>query len=127
LADLGLTPGLAFRAQRLYAIPRWLLRGQIQHALDTGRELTTRWLLQKCESHIQRERNLERQPGGRIEDLHALASSGRKFGTIYMDPAWEIPGVTLPYASMTPEEMAALPIRELANPQRCHVHIWTLS
>jgi N6-adenosine-specific RNA methylase IME4 len=34
--------------------------------------------------------------------------------------------MTLPYPSMTPEEMAALPISELANPDRCHLHLWTL-
>jgi len=127
LCDLGLTPSLAFRARRLAAIPRRVRDAMIQEALDTHRELTRSWLLQKCESYVQRQRNLQPQPGGHIDDLYALVASGRRFGTIYMDPPYEMPGHTLPYQTMTPEEIAALPVQELADPHRCHLHLWTLS
>jgi N6-adenosine-specific RNA methylase IME4 len=126
LRDLGLSPGIAHRALRLAALPRWLREGTIRYALDHQREMTTKWLLMRCESDMQRQRNLEPQPGGRVEDLFALASSGQKFGCLYLDPPWPIPGLTLPYPSMTLEEIAALPIRELADPRRCHLHIWCL-
>ena len=71
-------------------------------------------------------RNLEPQVGGRIDDLYELVRQGRRFGTLYMDPAWRVPGVTLPYPSMSFDEIAALPINELGDPIRCHLHLWAL-
>jgi N6-adenosine-specific RNA methylase IME4 len=121
-----LRPHVVNRALRLANIPPWLKDKVFRDALDTGREITMRWYLIQCESHLQRERNLEPQIGGRVEDLYELIGAGRRFGTIYIDLPWPIPGVVLPYPTMTPEHMAALPIRQLANPERCHLHMWAL-
>lgn len=122
--DFGLKPDVVVRALRLSKIPSWL-KG-IRDAFDTGRAITICRYLMQCESHLQREKNLEAQPGGRVEDLDELIRAGRRFGTIYMDLPWPIPGLVLPYQTMTPEQMSALPITELAGPKRCHLHLWTI-
>src|SRR5438105_5032915 len=126
LRDFGLSPAHACRCRRLHKIPRWLLDREVQVAIDTGRELTLRWIFNKCESYLQRQHNLEPQVGGQVEDLHDLIRAGRRFGTIYIDLPWPIPGCTLPYPTMTPNEMAALPINQLADPVKCYLHMWAL-
>ena len=74
------------RALRLANIPTWLKKKVIQDAVDLRREITMRWFLLQCESHLQRLKNLEPQPGGRVDDLYELVRVGRRFGTIYLDP-----------------------------------------
>ena len=124
--DFGLMPHIVSRALRLANIPTWLKKKVIQDAVDLRREITMRWFLLQCESHLQRLKNLEPQPGGRVDDLYELVRVGRRFGTIYLDPPWEIPGTTLPYPTMTVQQIMDLPIHELAHPERCHLHLWTL-
>src|ERR1051325_6905680 len=126
LRDLGMKPYEARRYRRLNTIPSAMRIGVMRHAIDTGREITTNWVIEQCEAAIQRQKNLEPQPGGRIEDLYELTREGRRFGTILIDAPWQVPGVILPYPSMTPEQIAALPIDKLADPVRCHLHMWVL-
>jgi N6-adenosine-specific RNA methylase IME4 len=63
-------------------------------------------------------------------DLAALSSRAMKFGCIYADPPWQYSnqgtrGATGDhYAGMSVDEIAALPIRELAA-DNAHLHFWT--
>lgn len=71
-----------------------------------------------------------------ISDLTDLADSGKKFGTIYADPPWEydnratrsnVAGIykfTDGKNTMTPEQVAALPVSSIAADQ-AHLHLWT--
>ena len=69
-----------------------------------------------------------RPPCVAVSDLAALA--GQKFGCIYADPPWKYGnqstrGATdLHYQTMTLEEIAALPVANLAA-DRSHLHLWT--
>lgn len=68
--------------------------------------------------------------GCTVDDLHALAASGRRFGCIYADPPWRYDNAATRgaagdhYDTMTVEEMAALPVGSLAA-DACHLHLWT--
>jgi N6-adenosine-specific RNA methylase IME4 len=67
---------------------------------------------------------------GRIEDLHAAAEAGLKYGTIYADPPWLYgnqgtrAATSKHYDGMTVGEIAALPIDKLAADD-AHLHLWT--
>ena len=63
-------------------------------------------------------------------DLGSLVASGRRFGTIYVDPPWRYRNTRTGgaaerhYPTMAVEDIAALPVRELAAEQ-AHLHLWT--
>lgn len=55
----------------------------------------------------------------------------QKYKTIYIDPPWEEKGggkikrgCDRHYKTMKLEEIAALPIKELADPNGCHLYMW---
>ncbi len=68
--------------------------------------------------------------GAAVADLAGLVASGRRFGCIYADPPWRYDNrVTRAaaenhYATMALEELATLPVGELAA-ERSHLHLWT--
>ena len=63
-------------------------------------------------------------------ELEVLIARGMKFGTVYADPPWlyENQGTRAAtsnhYGGMTIEEIAALPIAQLAT-ENAHLHLWT--
>lgn len=63
-------------------------------------------------------------------DLERLIKAGKKFGTIYADPPWKYSNQATRaatdnhYQTLTPEEIAALPIQEIVKDQ-AHLHLWT--
>lgn len=65
-----------------------------------------------------------------VSDLSALVSAGKKFGTIYADPPWSYSNqgtraaTNNHYVTMTVDEIASLPVRELSA-ERSHLHLWT--
>lgn len=65
-----------------------------------------------------------------VDDLEKLMADGRKYGTIYADPPWAYgnqgtrAATDNHYPTMTVEEIAALPIAELAA-ENAHLHLWT--
>jgi len=68
--------------------------------------------------------------GCTTDDLRRLADRGLRFGTVYADPPWPYQnqatrGATgRHYPAMSIDEMAALPIAELAA-DASHLHLWT--
>lgn len=61
-----------------------------------------------------------------VDLLDTLVNRGAKFGCIYADPPWKYdrsPRGATPYQTMSLEELAALPVRELAAPDS-HLHLW---
>lgn len=69
------------------------------------------------------------EPCCTTDDLAKLAA-GSKFGCIYADPPWNYgnqgtrAATDNHYATMTIDDIAALPVAELAADE-CHLHLWT--
>lgn len=79
----------------------------------------------------QVEENLPRQFETCAEsDLQRLVDAGQKFGTIYADPPWSYSNQATRastdnhYDTMSVEEIAALPIKQLSA-ENAHLHLWT--
>ena len=124
LSDLGVTRKLSSRSQKLARVPARLFEGFIRGAQRAENEISTRALLNLADRKMAAQRNRRKIVGGVVDDLFEFARSGPKMGCIYLDPPWSIPGASvLPYQTMAPEELAQLPVMELAAP-RCHLHIW---
>jgi N6-adenosine-specific RNA methylase IME4 len=123
LSDLGIDRKMSMRSQQLATVPLSIFDKFIRDTLAQGKELYTRNLLNISERRAATARNKLPMPGGQIDDLHSLVRAKRKFGTIYCDVPWDVPGNPPPYPVLTFDELAALPIPELAA-QRCHLHLW---
>ncbi len=68
-------------------------------------------------------------PGYMVSDLKTLVARGCKFCTILADPPWKFDrsprgAAAHHYPTMTVDEIAALPVAELAA-EVCHLHLWT--
>ena len=65
-----------------------------------------------------------------ISSLEAIVASGRKFATIYADPPWPYQNRATRaaaenhYSTMTIEQIAELPIQDVAL-DAAHLHLWT--
>ena len=127
MSDLGVRDRkLSHRAQRLAAIPQRDFDSWLQQADRHQLEITTRLLLTICEQRQAAARNRKRIIGGRVDDLVAFARQ-HKMGCITIDPPLAPNrGWALPYMTMSLDELQKLPIRDLASPDRCHLHVWTL-
>lgn len=126
LSDLGITKALSHRAQRLAAIDEHDFEDWLQEAWRRDREIVTRDLLAVAEQRQAAERNRRNVVGGQVDDLHALIRTGFRAGCILIDPPWDRPGSSVPYETIGFDELAALPIRDLADPHRAHLHVWSL-
>jgi len=121
------------RAQRLATVPFEAIEAKIKEATERGEKVK----LGRVVKAIERERKrAEAEAAGQGEqsetaaDLKALLAAGQKFGCIYADPPWRYEnqgtrGSTDDhYVTMTVEQIAAMPVAELAA-ESAHLHIWT--
>ncbi len=74
---------------------------------------------------------MKRRPatGHTVARLETLVARGSRFNTIYADPPWRYGrtprgAAARHYATMTADEIAALPVAALAA-DVCHLHLWT--
>jgi len=126
LSDLGVPDRkISHRAQRIAALAAREFETYLREAHSAGWEITTRHLLTICEQRQAAARNRKRIVGGRVDDLGAFARN-HKMGCIMIDPPWPNGGWVLPYRTTTLDELQKLPIQNLASPDRCHLHVWTL-
>jgi N6-adenosine-specific RNA methylase IME4 len=78
---------------------------------------------------IRRPAPAAHEPGCTVADLHALVASGRRFGCIYADPPWRYGNggtdnaASKQYPTMSCEDIAALPVGDLAA-SPAHLHLW---
>jgi N6-adenosine-specific RNA methylase IME4 len=69
-------------------------------------------------------------PGCTLADIQTLVDAGEVFGTVYADPPWRYgnqgtrAATDNHYPTMTPEQVAALPVGDLAADD-AHLHLWT--
>jgi N6-adenosine-specific RNA methylase IME4 len=116
-------------------IPQRLYRKWIEKNVLRQKELTLSGLL-KIGKQTREEKELEElrakghqdQPG-LIKDLGTVLHDWR---CVYADPPWsygdsKVPGggVGHQYSTMTLDDIAALPIGDLAHPDGCHLWLWT--
>jgi N6-adenosine-specific RNA methylase IME4 len=131
-----LPPGVlrieSHRWQKLAALSDDQFEDHVKETREAHKEVTTqgvyrlaRSLERKTEQHKGHPEN-----GCTVADLRRLIADGRKFGTIYADPPWRYDNqgtraaTDNHYVTMTIEDLAALPIADLAA-EKSHLHLWT--
>lgn len=131
-------------------VPKWN-PGQTETELDGWLERTIKGRtpeemeqLHRILNHAATRVRVENKPESKIVQLPPLSSNsdndifisdlaqlnGKKFSCIYADPPWKYSNqgtrasTDNHYSTMTVEEIAVLPIGELAE-ENCHLHLWT--
>jgi hypothetical protein len=134
LRDLpdGITRNESSKFQKLASISDIHFEHWLVTCRDKGIEITTKGALKLAKALAR-----ERQEGPRFQsaegaahDLQELVASGQRFGCLYVDPPWEY-GNTISngaaanhYPTQTLQELAALPVKDLAA-AAAHIHLWT--
>ncbi len=102
----------------------------LEAALVTGR-ITPELKRKEIPALIPQEPPRRRPPEtSTVQELSELVHAGKKFGAIYMDPPWSYENratraaADSHYRTMPLEEIAALPVKELAA-ESSHLHLWT--
>lgn len=94
---------------------------------NTIRGIYVRKKMDRKRSTIETPRNFDTCT---IKDLYSLIEAGKAFSTIYADPPWQYSNQATRastdkhYETMTPEQIAELPISQLTN-DKAHLHLWT--
>src|SRR5258706_79223 len=134
LAEAGIDKKLASRAQKISAIPSV----KFEEMVAEGREEVQRFAEKRVVKEIKIAQardsyDARAESGGGVEDLHALAASGKKFAVILADPPWheltwsERGGLRAPqsrYDTMTAAEVATLPVQP-ASAKASVLLLWT--
>jgi N6-adenosine-specific RNA methylase IME4 len=118
---------------------RWQMVSKVEEGLferflaetrDSEKEITQASLLKIAKKGKGRQKwQADGSPCCKVKDLARLVSLGKKFGAIYADPPWQYGNQTTRaatdnhYPTMTIEEIAALPVGDLAAKQS-HLHLW---
>jgi len=134
LIDLGINRMQSSRWQRAATIPESVFEAYIQETKEREDEITTNAILAIVHARLKEERIQEiiNTPSdtSSVDDLYRLIDAGKKFGTIYADPPWRYDNQATRastnnhYRTMNPDEIAALPISQLAADDS-HLHLWT--
>jgi N6-adenosine-specific RNA methylase IME4 len=135
LASLGIEKTRAHRWQLEASVPEEDFDRHVRAVRDSGRELTGAGLLklakQIAAQTTEQEEATDPDYGCRVvADLADLISEGERFATVYADPPWryENQGTRAAtdnhYLTMSVEEIAALPVRGVAD-ENAHLHLWT--
>jgi N6-adenosine-specific RNA methylase IME4 len=139
LKEIGVTPKLSAKAQKAAAIEENDFEDLVTSARDrirSGKAIVIDPVVAaEKASDIQRRRDAHAERtkgGGCIEDLFALARSGRKFGSIGMDPQWKFiarsdagdgRSANIHYKTEEVDKIKELPIEALAADD-CALYMW---
>jgi len=137
LAQVGINKDEAHEAEKLARVDDLELSAYLDEQKRAGKVTTSasvvRALVRKTPKAVPTDpvfaAGLE---GTELEDLFAARTRGIKFGTIYADPPWSYDNTSSNgaaenhYATMSLEELHALPIGELAA-DNAHLHLWATS
>jgi N6-adenosine-specific RNA methylase IME4 len=136
LADLGIGKMDSHRWQRIAAVPEETFEAHLAHTCAAGEELTTAGVLRLAAQVRKAEADASARSVSSgcctVDDLHELVRTGQRFGTLYLDPPWryELRPDDLthrgrcPYPTMALDEIASLPVAELAA-DKSLCHLWT--
>jgi N6-adenosine-specific RNA methylase IME4 len=134
LGSQGIDKNLAHQARTLGA----LSDEQFERVVTDTRDAVSRAIktvVKASEIEQARETYEERKgQGGKVDDLHALAASGKRFSVIYADPPWEFKvysgkgkqrSADRHYDTAGLDDIASLPIEALAAPD-CALFLWAV-
>lgn len=133
LDDLGISKKQSHRWKQIASIPEDDFDKHIEGKKQNKEEITSVDLLKKAKKIKKNETLKENEPSINacsIIDLNILLDKGIKFKTIYADPPWNYSNQATRastdnhYKTMTVDEIAALPVKELAD-TNAHLHLWT--
>jgi N6-adenosine-specific RNA methylase IME4 len=123
LADLGVSKTQSSRWQKLAALDADKFERHVERAGVNAYDRMTRRFIREGEmAEAQRRRRGIIEQGCTVDDLVALAESGKRFPVIYADPPWPFTAwselasghLTEHYETSTIDEIKALPVAPLA-------------
>jgi N6-adenosine-specific RNA methylase IME4 len=123
LADLGVSKTQSSRWQKLAALDADKFEPHVERAGTNAYDRMTRRFVKEGEmAEAQRRRRSITEQGSTVDDLVALAASGKRFPVIYADPPWPFTAwselaschVSGHYETSTIDEIKALPVAPLA-------------
>jgi N6-adenosine-specific RNA methylase IME4 len=130
LDEIGISRKQSSRWQAIASIPEPVFEEHVARVKDSG-ELTSSGLLKLSKKlRIDVPVSVGVQETCAIDDLSSLVASGKRFGCIYADPPWKYDNQATRastdnhYSTMSVDDIAALPVKELADEQ-AHLHLWT--
>lgn len=137
LQEAGIDVKTATRWEAEAAIPDEVFEAYVAETKGEGKELTSAGLLQIAKQQKRAEREDKREQRRQTNADKAIEAQnpldiGARFATILIDPPWDWGdegdinqmGRAKPdYATMTIEQLAALPVGELADVD-CHIYLW---
>lgn len=135
LSDAGIDKNLANRARKLHAMPA----NEFERVVNEGREAIERGVernaLKRVEiAEARAAYEARADNGGRVDDLLALASSGKRFAAILVDPPWKFHtysgkgkqrSADRHYDTMSIDDIKALPVEALAADD-CALFLWAV-
>lgn len=132
LKDLDISRFQSHRWQRVASISRRDFEAHVNKTKNAGRELTTAGILRIVPKQARKRSAAKPRDVASctVADLEELVSQGTTFATIYADPPWPYgnqatrAATSNHYKTMTLEDLAALPVAELAA-HNAHLHLWT--
>jgi N6-adenosine-specific RNA methylase IME4 len=132
LPDLGISRDDSSRWQRVATITPEVFERHIGEAVAAKQEVSTAFFIRLAKDAVKPGRNgaPAQEESCTIDDLAGAAAAGKRFGTIYVDPPWPYDNQATRsstdnhYRTMSMEDIAALPVADLAAEQS-HLHLWT--
>ena len=89
LADFGINKTQSSRWQELAALPADIFEDKVEAASKRAYDrMTYRFVKAEKIERAKRQHSKLIEHGGTVDDLVALADSGKRFGVIYADPPW---------------------------------------
>lgn len=132
LCDLGVDRKQSHRAQKIAALSKRDRETYIREAVKSGDGPTVGGLLKVAKKRDREKKRMANAPfsgTNTVDDIYKLVEVGVKFGTIYADPPWQYgnqatrSATDTVYATMSMDELKALPVEALAAPD-AHLHLW---
>jgi N6-adenosine-specific RNA methylase IME4 len=133
LADLGVSKTQSSRWQKLAALPAEKFERHVERAsTDAYDQMTGRFLKEAEIERAQQRRSKLIEDGQAVDDLVALAATGKRFPVIYADPPWEFKvysdkgkqrSAERHYDTLTLDAIKALPVAPLAADD-CVLLLW---
>ncbi len=133
LAEAGIDKKLSSRAQKMHALPTAAFEEMVAEGRNEVQRSAEKRVIKAVEIAEARASYESRaEAGGRVEDLVALAASGKRFAVVLADPPWEFETYSRKgkersaerhYNTMTLDDIKALPVASLAADD-CALFLW---